>query len=85
MNNIPKPLFSKTVRSAGQLYFLDVYEGRRGNVYLSICENRMDRQGNAIRIRIFIERDALPEMCDAMNEVARFLKSRDAEKQKRGK
>jgi hypothetical protein len=73
---IPRPLFSKTLRPDGKLYFLDVYEGRTGGVYLSLCETRKDKEGRFTRIRIFLEPHAVPELRDALDEVHVFLKSR---------
>jgi hypothetical protein len=73
--NRPKPLFSRTLRCGGKLYFLDVYEGRIGLPYLSICENRKDKDGNFTRIRMFLDREAIPEMRDALDEVHDFFEA----------
>jgi len=73
MTDRPKPLFSRTLRPGGKLYFLDVYEGRSGMPYLSVCENRKDKDGNFIRIRIYINREGISEMRDALDEVNDFL------------
>jgi hypothetical protein len=71
----PKPLFSRTLRSGAKLFFIDVYEGRIGVPYLSICENRKDKDGNFTRIRLFLNREAVPEMRDALDEVHEFFES----------
>jgi hypothetical protein len=73
--NRPKPLFSRTLRPNGKLFFLDVYEGRIGLPYLSIVENRTDKEGNFTRIRLYLSREAIPEMRDALDEVHQFLES----------
>jgi len=73
--NRPKPLFSRTIRTSGKLFFLDVYEGRIGLPYLSICENRKDKEGNFTRIRLYLNREAIPEMRDALDEVHDFFES----------
>jgi len=69
----PKPLFSRTLRPNGKLFFLDVYEGRMGLTYLSICENRKDKEGNFTRIRMYLTPEAVPEMRDALDEVHAFF------------
>ncbi len=69
----PKPLFSRTLRPNGKLYFLDIYESRTGGAYLSICENRKDKEGNFTRVRMFLEPVAVPEMRDALDEVHAFF------------
>jgi len=73
--NRPRPLFSRTLRPNGKLIFLDVYEGRTGVPYLSICENRKDKDGNFTRIRMFLDREAVPEMRDALDEVNDFFET----------
>jgi hypothetical protein len=74
-SNRPRPLFSRTLRTNGKLIFLDVYEGRTGVPYLSICENRKDKDGNFTRIRMFLDREAIPEMRDALDEVHDFFEN----------
>ena len=74
-NARPKPLFSRTIRPNGKLFFLDVYEGRIGLPYLSVCENRKDKEGNFTRIRLYLSREAIPEMRDALDEVHEFFES----------
>jgi hypothetical protein len=69
----PRPLFSRTLRTNGKLYFLDVYEGRTGVPYVSICENRKDKDGNFTRVRLFLSREAVPELRDALDEVNDFF------------
>ena len=74
--NCPKPLFSRTLRPGdGKLYFIDVYEGRTGAPYLSICENRKDKDGNFTRVRIYFTRGAVPQIRDAFDEAHRFLET----------
>jgi hypothetical protein len=73
--NRPRPLFSRTLRTNGKLYFLDVYEGRTGEPYVSICENRKDKDGNFTRIRRVLDREAVPEMRDALDEVHYFFET----------
>ena len=77
MSNIerPRPLFSRTLRPGGKLFFLDVYEGRTGAPYLSIVENRKDKEGNFTRIRLYLNREAVPEMRDALDEIHDFFES----------
>ncbi len=74
-SNRPRPLFSRTLRTNGKLIFLDVYEGRTGVPYLSICENRKDKDGNFTRIRMFLDREVVPEMRDALDEVHDFFEN----------
>ena len=74
----PKPLFSKTLRPNGKLFFLDVYQGRTGTPYLSVCENRKDKEGNFTRIRMYLDRAAIPEMRDALDEVNDFFERLEA-------
>jgi hypothetical protein len=76
--NRPKPLFSRTLRPNGKLYFLDVYQGRTGAPYLSVCECRKDKEGNFSRIRLFLDRAAIPEMRDALDEVNDFFERLEA-------
>ena len=71
----PKPLFSRTLRPGGKIFFLDVYEGRTGTPYLSICENRKDKEGNFTRIRLYLSREAIPEMRDALDEIHDFFEA----------
>ena len=73
--NRPKPLFSRTIRPNGKLYFLDIYESRNGYPYLSICENRKDKEGNFTRIRLFLGREAIPEMRNALDDAHEFFES----------
>ena len=73
VNARPKPVFSKTLRPGGKLYYLDVYPGRTGNPYLSFCENRKNKEGGLDRIRIFVNPDAVPELRDAFDEIHEFL------------
>lgn len=73
VNERPKPLFSKTLRPSGRLYYLDVYEAKSGYTYLSLCENRKDKEGNFARSRVFLSREAVPEMRDALDEVHEFF------------
>jgi hypothetical protein len=75
MADRPKPLFSRTLRPNGKLFFLDVYEGRTGCQYVSICENRKDKDGNFTRVRLFLSREAVPEMRDALDEVNDFFEN----------
>lgn len=77
----PRPLFSKTLRPNGKLFFLDVYEGRQGGLYLSLCENRKDKDGTFTRIRLFMSPDAVLELRDALGEVCEFFKSYPVEAQ----
>jgi hypothetical protein len=74
-DNRPRPLFSRTLRANGKLFFLDVYEGRTGVPYLSICENRKDKDGHFTRIRLFLDREVVPEMRDALDEVHDFFEN----------
>lgn len=74
-NTRPKPLFSKTLRPNGKLYYLDVYPGRNGVPYVSLCENRKNKEGGLDRIRIFLGPEAIPEMRDAFDEVHEFFAS----------
>lgn len=76
----PKPLFSKTIRPNGRLYYLDVYEGKTGYRYLSICENRKDKEGGFTRVRMFLNPEGIPEMRDALDEVNEFFASYAASK-----
>lgn len=77
----PKPVFSKTLRPNGKLYYLDVYPGRKGgSPYLSLCENRKNKEGGLDRIRIFLSPEAIPEMRDALDEVHAFFASYAAKK-----
>ena len=72
----PRPLFSKTLRPEGRLYFLDVYKARNGGLpYLSICENRRDREGGFHRVRLFLSPLAVSEMREALGEVDEFLRT----------
>ena len=74
VNERPKPLFSKTIRPNGKLYFIDVYPSRNGgSPYLSICENRKNKEGGFDRIRMFLNREAVPELRDALEEVHEFF------------
>ena len=77
----PKPLFSRTLRPNGKLYFLDVYEGRTGYTYLSICENRKDKEGNFTRVRMFLDPTAVPELRDALDEVHAFFERHNPTKE----
>lgn len=71
----PRPVFSKTLRPNGKLYYLDVYPGKSGTPYLSICENRKNKTGGFDRIRLFLAPEAVPEMREALDEVHTFLES----------
>lgn len=76
VNGRPKPLFSKTIRPGGKIYFLDVYPSRNGGLpYLSLCENRKNKEGGYDRIRLFLNRDAVPEVRDSLEEVNEFFES----------
>ena len=44
-----------------------------GLTYLSICENRKDKEGNFTRIRMYLTPEAVPEMRDALDEVHAFF------------
>lgn len=71
----PRPLFSRTLRPSGKLFFLDIYAGRQGGLYLSLCESRKDKDGTFTRIRLFMSPDAVPELRDALGEACEFFKS----------
>src|SRR3990172_9557496 len=76
MNERLKPLFSKTLRPGGKLFYLDVYPSRNGwNPYLSLCENRKNKEGGLDRIRIFVNAEAVPELRDALDEIHEFLEN----------
>jgi len=68
-----KPLFSRTLQSTEKIYFVDVYEGRQGGLYLSICENHKDRDGNFTRIRMHLAPEMVPGMRDALDEIHAFF------------
>ena len=72
-DNRPRPLFSRTLRPGGKLFFLDVYEGRTGTPYLSICENRKDKDGNFTRIRLYLAPEAVTVIRDGLDEAHAFL------------
>jgi len=75
MDTIDSPIFSRTLKTGGRAsLFLDVYK-RGGKFYLSICENRMDGDGNFQRIRIYVSREGIAGMRDALDEVNNFLDS----------
>jgi hypothetical protein len=42
---------------------------------VSICENRKDKDGNFTRIRLFLNREAVPEMRDALDEVNDYFEN----------
>ena len=82
----PKPLFSRTLKigyhypggkssAKRNVFFLDVYTGRNGEPYLCVCENRMDGDGNFQRIRIYVSREGIAGMRDALDEINDFLES----------
>jgi hypothetical protein len=74
-NNRPTPLFSRTVRVGGKMYYCDIHEGRTGTPYLSLCENRRDKDGTVTRIRMFMGPDTLPQIQDALAEAAEWFRN----------
>jgi hypothetical protein len=77
----PRPFFSKTLRPNGTILFLDVYAGRQGGLYLSLCGSRKGKDGTFTRIRLFLNPEAVPELRDALGEVCEFFQSYRVEAQ----
>jgi hypothetical protein len=72
----PKPLFSKTIRPGGRVYYLDLYPPRNGgSPCLSVCELRKDKEGKQVKFRMYLYPEAVVEMRNSLDEVNDFLES----------
>lgn len=74
MADRPQALFSKQLRLSRSTLFLDVYAGREAP-YLQICESRKDKEGKWVRTRLFLQREAVSEVKNALREVEDFFLS----------
>ncbi len=66
-------IFSKTIKTKGRTYFLDVKEASNGNKYLTICETRKV-DGEWQRNRIMVFDDNIPAFFQGLKEAAPSLR-----------
>jgi hypothetical protein len=66
-------IFSKTIKTKGRTYFLDVKEASNGSKYLTICESRKV-DGEWQRNRIMVFENDIPAFYQGLKEAAPSLK-----------
>jgi len=70
----PQPLWTTTVKAGGKVYFLDIFPGREGRPYLSICDNKKDAAtGQYTRVRIFANAEAARGLAEGLAEAAAWF------------
>lgn len=74
-------LFSKTVKAGKRIYYIDVKQDRKGELYLSLTESkRLKEQGDAAhpvfeKHKIFLYREDLDKFLTAFTEAANFAQA----------
>lgn len=74
-------LFSKTVKAGKRIYYIDVKQDRKGELYLSLTESkRLKEQGDAVhpvfeKHKIFLYREDLNKFLAAFSEAANYAQS----------
>jgi hypothetical protein len=66
-------IFSRSIKTKGRTYFLDVKEASNGNKYLIICESRKV-DGEWQRNRIMVFESDIPAFFQGLKEAAPSLK-----------
>ncbi|MEO0138666.1 MAG: DUF3276 family protein [candidate division WOR-3 bacterium] len=69
-------LYSKRVKAGRRVYFIDVKQNKKGNLYLAISEKRKEKDGSIKRTRVIVFEEDILKFEDAFNEVIVDLKSR---------
>ena len=69
-----KPLFSKTIRPCGLLYYFDIYPGKNGgSLFLKMTHFTKDRDGNRVKHYLYLFPEAVKEALLSLQEADEFL------------
>ncbi len=88
-------LFSRTVKAGQRIYYLDVKQNKRGEMYLSITESKKVQSGTAElpqtsyeKHKIFLFREDFQKFADSLADVMGYVNqqqgSADARQEKEG-
>lgn len=69
-------LYSKRVKAGRRVYFIDVKQNKKGDLYLAISEKRKEKDGSVKRTRVIVFEEDILKFEDAFNEVILDLKNR---------
>ncbi len=69
-------LYSKRVKAGRRVYFIDVKQNKKGDLYLAISEKRKEKDGSVRRTRVIVFEEDILKFEDAFNEVILDLKNR---------
>lgn len=83
-------LFSRTVKAGQRIYYIDVKQNRRGEMYLSITESKKMLSGspempqvNFEKHKIFLFREDFTKFDEALREAFNFVSSEQGEASER--
>ena len=75
-------LFSRTIKAGSRIYYIDVKQNRRGEMYLSITESKKLLSGSPDmpqvsyeKHKIFLFREDLEKFDEALHEAFNFINS----------
>ena len=73
-------LFSRTIKAGQRIYYIDVKQNRRGEMYLCITESKKMQSGsqdmptvNYEKHKIFLYREDFAKFADSLNEAIKFV------------
>ncbi|MBO7136900.1 MAG: DUF3276 family protein [Bacteroidaceae bacterium] len=83
-------LFSRTVKAGQRIYYIDVKQNRRGEMYLSITESKKMNSGTPEmpqvsfeKHKIFLFREDFGKFTEALGEALNFVNSEQGEPEER--
>lgn len=83
-------LFSRTVKAGQRIYYIDVKQNRRGEMYLSITESKKMLSGSPEmpqvsyeKHKIFLFREDFSKFNEALSEAFNFVTSEQGEAEER--
>lgn len=83
-------LFSRTVKAGQRIYYIDVKQNRRGEMYLSITESKKMLSGSSEmpqvsfeKHKIFLFREDFGKFNEALSEAINFVSSEQGEAEER--
>lgn len=81
-------LYSKAIKAGKRIYYLDVKQSRRKDLFLAITESKriMNGEGENLKIsfekhKIFLYKEDFDKFTDALNEALEFIKDNQVEQE----
>ena len=71
-----KPIISRSISAGTRVYYIDVFNDRKGQPYISISEIPTNRSpGSKKRHRVFLHAENVDRFAEAFAEVANHIKN----------